>query len=789
MNRRLVGALILLLMLAAIAAPAAYAQGFARVGPVAFGGYPAWYQDKTGLGMEFCSPLNASELAGGWCLLLTGDTVAPEVFPGQFFDEHFYWAASADASVGGTKALLVLGLEGAFAVGSVVQGDQIVFGRLRIVINPVPASGTYTVYTPFGKYVFPDQVAGGKLFFTEDIGIQCAPGDFTCALASKIGPFLLPSATAGGAEMPPVTQANQAPDTNPAHFGGVFAATTYPGTGKSYIADPARIGPVTGSPLPDYLVGDNTLRNPNIFRIEGPTGDVLSETTNFSLMGRVFEGATVGRVTVDRATYSHLAAGNKHKLSVFATGFPTSQGRLPAGLQPAAITPILQYYEAPCIATLDANGNLLSYGVPNVPAVQIVGFGTHYFGQSEPLTLPFTQVCVIQTNARDANGNAFTAFFPTVVGDEVSITEALYDLGSQTLTIQASSSDVADPPTLTAVDFGDLINGSLTVSGLSTPPARVHVTSSARGANVFNVRTSTGSSGAGTTVPTAVNDAFLVQEDTLGNILAIVDNDTSGGLPIPAGFTVILTALPQKGQAQVNADGTVSYTPNPNVNGADSFAYTVTTSGIVSNQASVTVSIAPVNDAPVAFNETLNAFAGLTAALPVLANDTDVDGQADITAVANVSAVTTISGTGTATAGASGKLVNFTATAAGTYTFTYKAQDLGGALSNTATATVVVAAAETITVTLADFRSNSSGRLRFTGTITPVTNPPQRLEIRWNNGSNTVSIVATPVADALGNWLVDIRPAQGIQDPRNSGATQYKVTGPNSSKTGTMTIR
>jgi hypothetical protein len=133
-------------MVGAIAAPSAYAQGFMRVGPVAFGGYPAWYQDKTGLGMEFCSPLNPSELEGGWCLLLAGDTVAPEVFPGQFFDEHFYWAASANANPAGpTRALLVLALEGAFAVGPVISGDQIVFGRLRIIISPLPATGTYTV--------------------------------------------------------------------------------------------------------------------------------------------------------------------------------------------------------------------------------------------------------------------------------------------------------------------------------------------------------------------------------------------------------------------------------------------------------------------------------------------------------------------------------------------------------------------------------------------------------------------------------------------------------------------
>jgi hypothetical protein len=55
-----------------------------------------------------------------------------------------------------------------------------------------------------------------------------APGDFTQALKGRIGPFLLPSAASGGAEMPPVTAANPTPDTDPAHFGGVFAPTPYP---------------------------------------------------------------------------------------------------------------------------------------------------------------------------------------------------------------------------------------------------------------------------------------------------------------------------------------------------------------------------------------------------------------------------------------------------------------------------------------------------------------------------------------------------------------------------------
>ncbi|MFL5277647.1 MAG: hypothetical protein ACJ79T_14310, partial [Myxococcales bacterium] len=44
-----------------------------RVGPVSnapsIGGFPTWYQDKTGLALEFCDMLNQSELTGGWCLL------------------------------------------------------------------------------------------------------------------------------------------------------------------------------------------------------------------------------------------------------------------------------------------------------------------------------------------------------------------------------------------------------------------------------------------------------------------------------------------------------------------------------------------------------------------------------------------------------------------------------------------------------------------------------------------------------------------------------------------------
>jgi VCBS repeat-containing protein len=68
-----------------------------------------------------------------------------------------------------------------------------------------------------------------------------------------------------------------------------------------------------------------------------------------------------------------------------------------------------------------------------------------------------------------------------------------------------------------------------------------------------------------------------------------------GGQPIAIGTPVL---LPQ-GTVSLNADGTLTFTPNPNVNGPVAFDYTVS-NGEAASTSQVTIDIAPVNDAPVA---------------------------------------------------------------------------------------------------------------------------------------------------------------------------------------------
>ena len=197
--------------------------------------------------------------------------------------------------------------------------------------------------------------------------------------------------------------------------------------------------------------------------------------------------------------------------------------------------------------------------------------------------------------------------------------------------------------------------------------------------------------------PVAVDDTgagFALGEDAVafvtGDVLAN-DSDVDDAL-LPT--SVAIVTGPANGAVSSNSDGTFTYDPDPDFNGTDSFTYTVDdATGATSNPATVTLSVAAVNDPPVASD---NSGAGFSLAEDVLgfvtgdvlANDSDVDDGLDAASVAIVADVTN----GAVASNGDG---TFTYTPDpdfnGSDSFTYTVDDGAGQTSNVATVTLSIA--------------------------------------------------------------------------------------------------
>ena len=182
--------------------------------------------------------------------------------------------------------------------------------------------------------------------------------------------------------------------------------------------------------------------------------------------------------------------------------------------------------------------------------------------------------------------------------------------------------------------------------------------------------------------PVAANDAATTAEDTAvsGNVLGN-DTDVDPGTTL----TATLGASPANGSVTLASNGSFTYTPDPNFNGADAFTYTASDGTAGSNVATVTITVTSVNDAPVAANDTATTTEETAVSGSVLGNDTDVDGGSGLAATLGASP-----SNGTVTLASDG---TFTYTPAanfhGTDSFTYTASD-GAAVSNLATVTITV---------------------------------------------------------------------------------------------------
>jgi len=121
--------------------------------------------------------------------------------------------------------------------------------------------------------------------------------------------------------------------------------------------------------------------------------------------------------------------------------------------------------------------------------------------------------------------------------------------------------------------------------------------------------------------PEALDDHSSTDED-VALVIHVLENDSD-----PDGDALsVSVGAPGHGAAAVNADQSVSYTPNPNFFGSDAFTYTVDDGAGHSVEAVVRVEVAPVDDAPaLTVPASVSSDEGTTVALALSASDPEGD--------------------------------------------------------------------------------------------------------------------------------------------------------------------
>ena len=232
-------------------------------------------------------------------------------------------------------------------------------------------------------------------------------------------------------------------------------------------------------------------------------------------------------------------------------------------------------------------------------------------------------------------------------------------------------------PALSAVEMKTLLMDSVdqigALAGTSVTGGRLNVHSALQAVNF---------------APVASGDAYSTDEDVQLSVSApgVLGNDTDadGDALTVSGADA---SSVEGGVVSVNADGSFTYDPPVDFNGSDSFSYTVT-DGLVSDTATVTVTVNAVADAPVGVDDSYATTENgqLSVSAPgVLDNDSDVDGDA---LSVNTTPVTDVSN-GVLTLSADGSFVYDPDTGfVGEDTFVYEVSD--GSLTDQATVTITV---------------------------------------------------------------------------------------------------
>jgi len=283
------------------------------------------------------------------------------------------------------------------------------------------------------------------------------------------------------------------------------------------------------------------------------------------------------------------------------------------------------------LSATDADGDALTFTVINDPAHGSFN-GTTY--------TPFANyngadLFTYKANDGTADSNVATVSItitpvndPPTAGDDNATTNE-----GMLVTIDVLSNDLdIDGDTLSIASVGTPAHGSVTVNAdtLDYSPFPLfngmdeftYMLSDGHGGTAMAMVTVT--IGAVNDPPLAGSDVYVTNEDTLLSVPAagVLTND---GDPDGDAIKAVLVTNVKHGSLILNSDGSFTFTPSANFNGSDTFTYKASDDQLTSNEASVTITVNAVNDAPSATAQSVSLDEDSSKGFTLTGNDVDGD--------------------------------------------------------------------------------------------------------------------------------------------------------------------
>lgn len=389
-------------------------------------GYAEYVSDSRGTSLQICRNADL-------CFFdepVPGNLVSAQTGTGT---ESFYWLAQASVAdaTAGFEALLVMAAEATYNTEEPAAGEQLTFTRFRLRLD-VPQPGIYQVEHPYGVDSYRIEALEDGRDLSETFDISFVPDQPDAR--GKVGPWL------------------------------TWSPVLAPPPPAGYIGDGTTPQPVVGSPCDtNFLRVTATDFNGLPIAINANGSNVVS-TDLFVVQGQLFDGRVQTPLDADRVTYSRTPE-RVGQVDAFATSAATAA----VTIQDSAGTPAASARLAtPTPLTADGNGKFFTSEVlADAP---------------DTTALPGA----IDVNALVADGNTDATRLVRALVDQVTITQADYDLSTGLLNIAASSSDTRVPPTLTVQEYLRPVGAPIATVA---PPSHVTVMSSAGGWDRVPVRT------------------------------------------------------------------------------------------------------------------------------------------------------------------------------------------------------------------------------------------------------------------------------------------------------------